>query len=88
MASPRRTNTADFGKRVKSLKRVAYHEAGHAVLSKAIATEARYVSIRPDENKLGYMTSRPSATLRALGRIADGQRELPVGSSTVRPGRR
>ncbi len=32
-------------KRVKSLKRVAYHEAGLAVLSEAIATEARFISI-------------------------------------------
>jgi ATP-dependent Zn protease len=60
MDSPRRTNTGS-GRRVKSLKRVAYHEAGHAVLSEAIATEAQYVSIKPNETKLGYMTSRPSA---------------------------
>jgi ATP-dependent Zn protease len=61
MASPRHTNTAGSTRRVKSRKRVAYHEAGHAVLSEAIATEAQYISIKPNETKLGYMTSRPSA---------------------------
>jgi ATP-dependent Zn protease len=67
MPAPTRTKTGGSGRRVKSLKRVAYHEAGHAVLSEAIATDARFITIRPTGTNLGYMTSRPS--VRPTSRI-------------------
>jgi ATP-dependent Zn protease len=41
--------------------RLAYHEAGQAVLTEAIATEARYVSIKADGARLGHVTSRQSS---------------------------
>lgn len=46
---------------VDARTRTAYHEAGHAVLSAAIAIKPEHVSILPDAHTLGRSTARMSA---------------------------
>jgi hypothetical protein len=45
---------------VDARSRTAYHEAGHAVLSIAIANKPEQVSIRPNRESLGRAVARPS----------------------------
>lgn len=58
--SPARLAHSARKKNVSRRARIAHHEAGHAVLSEAIATDARFVSIKADGTRLGFMASRPS----------------------------
>jgi len=46
---------------VSTRTRIAYHEAGHAVLSAAIADRPQHVSIRPEGPTLGRSGARMSA---------------------------
>jgi hypothetical protein len=56
-------------KDVNPRTKVAYHEAGHAVLSAAIANKPRHVSIRPEGTTLGRSGAR--ASVRPTTRVQE-----------------
>ncbi len=63
-----RTRTARSGVAVDAHTRLAFHEAGHAVLSAAMNDTPSVVSIRPQGNTLGHsgqkMLARPSVLVQ------------------------
>jgi hypothetical protein len=60
MAARKPRALASKPKAVNLRTQVAYHEAGHAVLSAAIANKPRHVSIRPEGTTLGRSGARAS----------------------------
>lgn len=59
--TPRPMGTKTSRRSVNARTRTAYHEAGHAVLSAAIADGPQHVSIRPEGLTLGRSGARMSA---------------------------
>ena len=59
-----------LGRRARARVRVAYHEAGHAVLSAAIHETPRHMSVRADGHTLGRSRLRPHAPPSTIALIA------------------